>query len=349
MHKVLQASESKLQAQIAEKEDRLNELSGPLLETKLPDEILLKILGYLSSSDVLRNVARVSKKFKKLSEDPFLIRKIELHKGLLTEDQVKGCLEVLKKSKNLTFFSFDLNWDFDLPGYKIFLKALPTFNNQQQGPRTRAMTRGDRAPPDHQHLEEFCIRGHYWINDEYKEDYISLFRKLIRYLKECSNLKILKIEFEGEVSSDNWYDVDYLEYCPLGLLEYEGIFKRFKFQNLEELHFKGFDCDLENFDPQGFKDIFNMFHENLPKLRRLCFKLDNIDRLEPEHDQFFQEFSSEKNIKIEITGMPVYTSRRISEKGVMIGITDTPVYTTGRVLEMEHPSNGFKIFNPKTK
>ena len=102
MHKVLQASESKLQAQIAEKEDRLNELSGPLLETKLPDEILLKILGYLSSSDVLRNVARVSKKFKKLSEDPFLIRKIELHKGLLTEDQVKGCLEVLKKSKNLT-------------------------------------------------------------------------------------------------------------------------------------------------------------------------------------------------------------------------------------------------------
>ena len=60
-HKILQASELKLQAQITEKEDRLNELAGPLLET-MPDEILLKILGYLSTSDVLRNVARVSKK-----------------------------------------------------------------------------------------------------------------------------------------------------------------------------------------------------------------------------------------------------------------------------------------------
>ena len=77
--KALGASKSKLQAEIAEKqaqidqitkkEDRLKELMGPLLETMLPDEILLKILGYLSTSDVLRNVARVSKKFKKLSED----------------------------------------------------------------------------------------------------------------------------------------------------------------------------------------------------------------------------------------------------------------------------------------
>ena len=173
-HKVLQASESKLQAQIAEKESRLNELTGPLF-SKLPDEILLKILGYLSSSDVLRNVARVSKQFKKLSEDPFLIKTVELHNGLKTDDQVKGCLEVLKTSKNLKIFSFDLNWDFALPGYKKFLKALPTFNNRQASPRTRSMTREDRTPPNHQSLEEFCIRGHYWINEQYKDDYISLF------------------------------------------------------------------------------------------------------------------------------------------------------------------------------
>ena len=171
-----------IQAQIAENdsrieqlEDQLKELMGPLLETMLPDEILLKILGYLSSSDVLRNVARVSKQFKKLSEDPFLIKTVELHNGLKTDDQVKGCLEVLKTSKNLKIFSFDLNWDFALPGYKKFLKALPTFNNQQASPRTRSMTREDRTPPNHQTLEEFCIRGHYWINEQYKDDYISLF------------------------------------------------------------------------------------------------------------------------------------------------------------------------------
>ena len=41
----LRASQLKLQAQIAEKEDQLKELTGPLLETELPDEILLKIFG----------------------------------------------------------------------------------------------------------------------------------------------------------------------------------------------------------------------------------------------------------------------------------------------------------------
>ena len=104
-----------------------------------------------------------------------MIKTVELHNGLKTNDQVKGCLEVLKTSKNLKIFSFDLNWDFALPGYKKFLKALPTFNNQQASPRTRSMTREDRTPPNHQTLEEFCIRGHYWINEQYKDDYISLF------------------------------------------------------------------------------------------------------------------------------------------------------------------------------
>ena len=75
--KVLQASESKLQVQIAEKEDRLNELAGPLLATMLPDEILMKILGYLSTHDVLRNVARVSKKFKKLSDIHLLSKELK--------------------------------------------------------------------------------------------------------------------------------------------------------------------------------------------------------------------------------------------------------------------------------
>lgn len=107
----LRASQLKLQAQIAEKEDQLKELTGPLLETELPDEILLKIFGYMSTYDVLRNVARVSTKFKKLSVDPFLIRKIEIHERQWTNAQIRGCMKVLKKSQNLKSFSFDLNWN----------------------------------------------------------------------------------------------------------------------------------------------------------------------------------------------------------------------------------------------
>ena len=58
------------------------------------------------------------------------------------------------------------------------MKALPTFY--------------------HPHLEEFYIKGRNL--DEYSNwvEEASLIRKLMRYLKKCPNLKILKIEYEGE-------------------------------------------------------------------------------------------------------------------------------------------------------
>ena len=45
---------------------------------ELPNEIWLEIMSYLSTYDVLKNVARVSKRFHKLSEDPYIITKIEV-------------------------------------------------------------------------------------------------------------------------------------------------------------------------------------------------------------------------------------------------------------------------------
>ena len=314
--KDLETSKLKLQTQIAEKdtrrqqlEDRLKKLTGPLLETKLSDEVLLKIFGYLSTYDVLRNIARVSTKFKRLSEDPFLIRKIEMHERQWTKDQIRGCLNVLKNSQNLRFFSFDLNWNFDTPAYKIFLKGLPTLN--------------------HQHLEEFCINGHGGQGEGQPETQAkteaSLIRKLMRYLKKCPNLKILKIESEEKIL-DELFFLD-IVYCPLEWLVEENIFRCLKFQNLEELHLNGFE--FEDITPQHLRKIINMFHKNLPKLRRLCFKLDNFGRLDenPEYGQILQKFASEKNVTIEITGTPVYRS----------------------ILEVEHPSSGFKIFNSMPK
>ena len=87
----------------------------------IPDEILVKILGYLSNHDILRNVAQVSKQFRKLTQDQFLIRKIDVdtsswNKGtkcrpqeLTKKEMEKYCndfLEGCKRSRKLTFFSF---------------------------------------------------------------------------------------------------------------------------------------------------------------------------------------------------------------------------------------------------
>ena len=73
-----------------------------------------------------------------------------------------------------------------------------------------------------------------------------------------------------------------------------------------------------------------MFHqENFPKLQRLCLTLDNFHHLNmnPEYDQILQEFASEKNVKIEITGTPVFR----------------------QILEVAQPSSGIEIFNPIPK
>ena len=142
--KELQASKLNLQAQITEKdtriqqfEDPLKELTGSLLETKVPNEIILKIFGYLSTYDVLRNVARVSTKFYQLSKDPCLIRKLKISKSWprdKTREYSKSLLQVLKRSRNLTFFSIDfekhskgewLGWLMEeLPGMNPKLKII---------------------------------------------------------------------------------------------------------------------------------------------------------------------------------------------------------------------------------
>ena len=64
---------------------KIKEESQSLLvcqETKimdLPDEILLEIMSYLTTNDVVENVAKVSTKFQRLSEDEILIEKIKLN------------------------------------------------------------------------------------------------------------------------------------------------------------------------------------------------------------------------------------------------------------------------------
>ena len=106
-----------------------------VLVPELPNEIWLEIMSYLSTFDVLRNVAQVSKKFHKFSEDPHLIRKIEVEsvQSWPEDEKEKYCddfLRVLKRSLKLRSLSFGFSWDIenDISGEK-FLEALPSMNH----------------------------------------------------------------------------------------------------------------------------------------------------------------------------------------------------------------------------
>ena len=283
--KDLQARKSKLQAQI--------------------DEKLAQFLGSGPSS-----------KPDELSDDPLLIKEIELreHHKFENDAQSKGFLNRLKLSNNLKVFSFDLNFD-DYYLEKELLKALPSFN--------------------HQHLEEFRIKGHHDRAGE-EQDYMvlesqsKLLVALMKYLENCPNLKILKIEYDGENYRDrdedfgtgkwkwqhlgtteipewhtSYFSLEYLESNDCGT---PGVLSM-KFPNLEELHLSGFELSG---GPKYLLKILNTFHQNLPKLRRLCLNFDLYDL--SKYFKILQKFASETNIMVEFAGMPKYDLKPVLVK-----------------------------------
>ena len=114
-----------LKARIRQLEEERLKFKSFLPVPELPNETWIKIMSYLSTYDVLINVAQVSKKFHQLSQDPHLIRKIHVDYESWPENQKeeyrKGFLRVLKRSVSITFLSFQF-------GFKGKLRSLAFLN-----------------------------------------------------------------------------------------------------------------------------------------------------------------------------------------------------------------------------
>ena len=117
-----------LRAEIASKDKRILELEVhcPDWEQSLPNECLMKIMSYLSSYDLLRNVARVSKKFHKLSQDQHLISKIEVstenwsqlawRSSLITQEISDGAVTKIVGYGSMRFFDGRFGWETQIVG-----------------------------------------------------------------------------------------------------------------------------------------------------------------------------------------------------------------------------------------
>ena len=113
----------------------------------LPNEIWIKILEYLSTKDILRNMAPVSRRFHQISQDPFLIKRIELKSNQEFEfwsrlkeiNYFSDFFKVLKRSEKLTCLSLDLNFIGQVYQIENIFEKLPFLVKHPQ------------------HLEEFCL------------------------------------------------------------------------------------------------------------------------------------------------------------------------------------------------
>ena len=267
---------------------------------ELPNEIWLEIMSYLSTFDLLRNVAQVSKKFHKFSEDPHVIRKIRVEsvQSWPEDKKEKYCddfLGVLKRSLKLRSLSFGFSWDIrnDRSGEK-FLEALPSMN--------------------HHFLQEFCLKGDgkdgfgdaAWFL-KMLPDSNPLNENIVKYLAKCPDLKILKFEFKPEVNGTD-LALDY------PFLDDVHVLSLLKLKNLQELHLIGVflgtnfgGLSLNSLDPEevfldfeellDFKDYLDTFAQNFPRLQRLCLTCENDQNYQNET---FQAFASKRNINVEI-------------------------------------------------
>ena len=254
---------------------------------ELPDEMWLEIMTYLSTYDVLKTMACVSKRFHKLSKDPNVIRKIEVDpvQSWPTNKEEKYCdafLRVLKRSRKLNLLYFGFSWDikFDISGEK-FLKALPSMN--------------------HQFLREFHLKGDGKMNFEDAAKFINpLNRNLLKYLQKCSGLKILKFLFKPEIQIDPEVSIEY----PFLSDMVRGI-KMLNLKKLQELHLIGIDINPFEFKGREAK-FLERIAENMPKLQRLCLTYqDNSSHnyTMTDWNKIFTDFASRRNIELEITMM----------------------------------------------
>ena len=247
---------------------------------KLPNEVWLEIMSYLSTYEVLRNLAQVSKRFHKLSEDPHVIRKIEVEsvQSWPKDKEEKYCndfLRVLKRSLKLKILSFGFGYDgiFDKSG-EMFLEALPSMN--------------------HQFLHEFSLKGDGKLSlwEAYK--FLNpVHENILKYLEKSPDLEVVKFEFKPETPENEY---------PLLFEMVEGI-RSLKLTNLKEFHLIGVDLCHNNIEMMCkivFKDFLQMISEKFPKLQRLCLEFQNVPIW---LNNICRKFARKKNIKLEISSV----------------------------------------------
>ena len=246
----------------------------------LPDEILLKIMEYFSTKDILKKIAPVSKRFYKISRDQNLIKKIHYDTPTFytevfcwSEERVEKYFtdfsEILMNARKLKMLSF--HW-VDYQTMRKFFWNQPLVNGNC--------------------LEEFCIK--FDFNISVISYAASMANCVFPFLKKCPKLKVVRI-------SSNFLQLDLEDYNML-----EHLMANFKSESLQELHLKLYTMSSLNHEPflQAVKNLLKAVTKNMPKLKyvEMRLHLENVENFAFVKN-ICQEFASEKKIEINIRGM----------------------------------------------
>lgn len=254
-----------------EREDQLNFVVFPNIH--LPQEILVKILSYLSNRDILRNVARVSRNFYQIAHDTHLLRRIEFRFDGIQRDWTNyrkekyfhDFVEMAKKSQKLKFLS-------------IKILAHETTDNSRYV-RPREIFDG-LSSNKHQFLEEFHL-----TNKSF--NWFPFFVKnVLGFLDKCPKLKIIKlVKIKLDFKFNNGNAI---------LKELE----KSELKSLEEFHVN-FSASGTSNQFLGIKSFLNIISKK-PNVQRIFLTLHKESLGIEQIKSFCQEFSLKNKVKIRV-------------------------------------------------
>ena len=249
------------------------ELQESDLLPELPNEIFLKIMSYLSTSDILKKMAPVSKRFYQLSQDKTVIKRMEFMARLNWSDERKvkyhdDFFKVLKNSQKLKFLAVDLDQN---PGGNFYRNWIEASVNLQ-------------------YVEEFYIKIRNFKLESCKN--------FLQYgvLDRCPKLKILKIRIL------DFPEVSFDLLNTIANFNSKSLQKRHLYPNVKSTY--TIDCDF-----QIMKNFLKKITETMPKRQHFLTPPCSYNwaassswsyKCGPNLEKFFQEIEAEKKIKIEI-------------------------------------------------
>ena len=255
-----------------EEKDELDFVVFPNIH--LPQEILVKILSYLSTRDILRRVALVSRNFYQIAHDTHLLRRIEFRfDGIRSnwtfyrkEKYFHDFVEMVKKSQKLKFLSIKI------------VEHGPTDHSRYL--RQREIFDG-LSSSENQNLEEFHL-----TNKSF--NWFPFFVKnVLGFLDKCPKLKIIKlvkIKLDFRYNNDN---------AILKELE------KSELKSLEEFHVSFYGT----FEIDSIKSFLEIILKK-PKVQRIFLRLLSLRKESPEVEQICREFSLKNKVQIRVVFLP---------------------------------------------
>ena len=240
---------------------------------ELPDESLLKIMEYLSFSDILRTMAPVSRKFYRLSRDKNIIKQVKFKSIVNT---VKWQSFWSEERKNKYFNDF-----FDVLKNALKLKCLALCLDNLSA--KKFFQNWIQTSVNHQCLEEVGVHyGDVQFGD--LSNWTYGWWTIWNFLGQCPKLKILKIE--GYLNTQN------------NLLTILKTIASFNSNCLQELHLNFCNNYAQPSLGKSLKNVLKTMTQNFPNMKYLCLTL-NFEICQT-FLRICEEIASEQIINIEI-------------------------------------------------